>query len=68
MRRETLRDRAIDVAVIAIVVYCIAFYALDLPGWLKLAAGIVLASGWLYLYVVLPAIAAMRQRRARRHS
>jgi|tagenome__1003787_1003787.scaffolds.fasta_scaffold14621204_1 hypothetical protein len=67
MRRETLRDRAIELAVVAIVVYCIAFYALDLPDWLKVAAGLVLAGGWLFVYVAVPVIGAIRQRRVGRH-
>ena len=45
IRRETLRNRALKSAIGAIVVYGIAFYAFDLPDWLKLTARIILGRG-----------------------
>jgi len=67
IRREALKNRPIELAVIAIVFYAIAFYVFDLPDWLKIAAGIVLSAGWLYLFVVYPTVRAVK-RRAKGHS
>ena len=65
IRRETLRNRALEIAIGAIIVYGIAFYAFDLPDWLKLTAGIILGAGWVALYVVAPLLRAFRRRRVR---
>jgi len=66
IRRETLRNRALKSAIGAIVVYGIAFYAFDLPDWLKLTARIIL--GAVALYVVAPLLRAFRRRRVRGYS
>jgi heme O synthase-like polyprenyltransferase len=68
IRRETLRNRSIEIGIIALVVYAIAFFVFDLPDWFKLAAGIVLGVGWLYFYAVSPATRAMKRRRVKGHS
>lgn len=48
-------NRVLELAVIAIVVYAIAFYVFDLPDWLRLVAAILSGGAWIYLYAVYPA-------------
>jgi hypothetical protein len=61
IRRAALWDRAHDVALIALVLYVVAFYAFDLPDWLKLAGGIVLGAGWLAVFVGLPILRSVKR-------
>ncbi len=68
IRRDTLKNRAIEVAVIAIVAYLVAFYVFDLPSWLKLAAGIGLGAAWLYVFLVHPTIRTVKRKRFGEHS
>jgi hypothetical protein len=68
IRRETLRNRALEIAIGAIVVYGIGFYLFDLPDWLMLTAGIGLGAGWVALYVVAPLLRALRRRRVKGYS
>jgi hypothetical protein len=68
MRRETFRNRALEAALVALVVYGIAFYVLNLPSWVKVAGGIVIGAAWLYLYVASPAIRAVNRKRVKGHS
>jgi len=65
IRGDSLRDRAREVVVVAIVVYLIAFYAFDLPDWLKLAAGIVLGGAWLALFIGLRILNSVKRGRVK---
>jgi multisubunit Na+/H+ antiporter MnhC subunit len=68
IRRDTLRNRALEIAIVVIVLYGIAFYVFDPPDWLKVVAGIALAGAWLFLYVAAPAMRAAKRRRLKGHS
>jgi hypothetical protein len=50
-----------ELALVALVVYGIAFLAFDLPGWLRLAGAVALGAGWLVLFVGLPILRATRR-------
>jgi hypothetical protein len=53
-------NAARNVAVVLVAGYLIAFYAFDLPYWVKLGAGVILGVAWLSLYIGLPMVRWLR--------
>jgi membrane protein YdbS with pleckstrin-like domain len=54
VRRERVRNRLLETALIVLGVYSVVYYAFDPPSWVKLVGGVVLIVAWVCLYFVAP--------------